>query len=674
MMDRHHRFVHLLLFLTLLSPVLLPASAVATQDTGGEVLVERRVYSRAPTRAGEMELVMDLYRPREGSVKGAVVLLHGGGFTDGSIDVGENKVYGRALARRGYLGAAVGYRLHADAPVVRGWAEAYARMVGDLDDPRIDGAIERFGADLPDAVGAAAVDAIAAVDWLRRHAGELGFDPEDIALFGASAGAITALTTAYALDFYGEGVVDVAGVIDLRGSLLSADTAGNPFDADGPPLLMLHGASDRSVPLPDAEKVFQLAAEAGTPVELYVSDPHGHELGGRGLLELMVEGERTVLDHIDLFLEGIFAGEERPARPIRGRLLPAESPGESGGDGRDHDSGRAGFPAELRAAVESLIESVRSESEFVASLYGLSRRELLEHPFLDPARRDWSYWPRERAGLPIRYMTAAQRTATQRILATLLSSEGYLQVNHIMLLEELLVDMETVGFARGAEEYTVAVFGEPSPEEPWGFRFEGHHVSLNVTLSPDDISVTPSFLGASPVPVPAGIRAGFHPLRYEQRYALDLLESLDANQLAAAVLADEPPAEILTTQFQVDPGEWDRWQERLSRDGVSASTFDGEQRRLLHRLLTEIVDLYRDEVSRSWLDTLDLSTLAFAWMGHRELGRPHYFRIQGQRFVLELDAAQGDGTHVHTVWRDREDDFGRAALRAHYGGNAHEHP
>lgn len=240
-----------------------------------------------------------------------------------------------------------------------------------------------------------------------------------------------------------------------------------------------------------------------------------------------------------------------------------------------------------------------------------------------------------------------------------------------MMLEEVLADLETTGFSRGAEGYTVTVFGMPGEEAPWAFRFEGHHLSLNVTVAPDAITVTPSFIGAAPAVIPSGARAGFNPLEYEGHVAFALLHSLNREQRAAAVLASDPPAEILSTQFQVKRANWDRWRTLLERDGVSASTFDAEQIRLLRRLLLEVVGTYRDEISRAYLRTIDLRTLTFAWMGGSERGQPYYFRIQGEDFVFELDAAQEAGNHIHTVWRDRKSDFGTGALERHY--EQHDH-
>lgn len=310
----------LLLSLLFLSGLLSVPVAGAGQDTT-TVALQRRVYAVAPTRAaGDRELVVDLYRPLEGPVKGAVVIMHGGGFTDSYVDIGENKIYGQALAQRGYLGAAIAYRSVKDAPILEGWARDYAEMVRNLVDPRLDAAIEASGPAYPDAVAAGGADLVMAVRWLRNHADELDFDPERIAVFGASSGSVSAFTTVYAMELYGEATLDVAGVIDLRGMLLRPDTTVNPFEPDDPPLLMLHGELDRAFPLPEVETVFGLAREAGTRVALYTSPEHGHELGGRELLELRVDGGETVLDRMDGFLEACFEGEAATGASRRGQL------------------------------------------------------------------------------------------------------------------------------------------------------------------------------------------------------------------------------------------------------------------------------------------------------------------------------------------------------------------
>lgn len=313
---------------TLLPPLLVTLAGLAVyappawcEDARTVAREPRRVvYDVAPTRDGSVELTMDLYLPRGRPVRGAVVLVHGGAFVGGSLDIAENRAYGEALSGRGYVAAAISYRLHGDAPVVDGWVRAYAQRVRELGDPRLERMVEQHGPAYADAVAAAAEDLLAAVAWLRRHATELRFDPRNVALFGASAGAITSLTVAYALDEYDGPELDVACVISLRGLLLPPADGENPLARDDPPLLILHGEDDRRIPLAEAERIFHLARDAGLHAELHTAPGYGHDLGGEALLALELDGAVTVLDRMVGFLGQAFSRSVGSGDNVRGRL------------------------------------------------------------------------------------------------------------------------------------------------------------------------------------------------------------------------------------------------------------------------------------------------------------------------------------------------------------------
>src|SRR5690606_27600054 len=212
-------------------------------------------------------------------------------------------------------------------------------------------------------------------------------------------------------------------------------------------------------------------------------------------------------------------------------------------------------------------------------------------------RLDWSYWPRDREGLSLGAMNARQRMLTQQLLETLLSARGYLEVAAIMSLEQVLAAIETVGFARGEQYYWVSIYGDPSLEAPWGWSFEGHHVSLNVTMIPGaggaagQLSVTPSFFGSNPMVVQTGARAGQEALRYERLAGCRLLESLDAGQRDVAIISDTAPRDILSGGLGVqDP---DAWREAVNRDGLLSADMNADQRALLMTLLDEVIERYR---------------------------------------------------------------------------------
>jgi hypothetical protein len=323
--------------------------------------------------------------------------------------------------------------------------------------------------------------------------------------------------------------------------------------------------------------------------------------------------------------------------------------------------------AEMVAAANAVIAATQGPGGPGAAV---SPASALAYALDAPERQDWSYWPREREGLSLGRMNANQRMLTHDLLETLLSARGYLEVSAIMSLEQVLAAIETVGFPRGEEYYWLTFYDEPSLEEPWGWSFEGHHVSLNVTMAGDELSVTPSFFGSNPMRVQTGARAGQEMLRYERIAAFRLLESLDEQQRDAAIISDEAPRDILSGQLGVQ--DWSAWREAVNREGLLSSDMTDEQKRLLEALLDEVIARYRSEIAEAERAAIDVDDLSFAWMGPTEEGTPYYFRIVGESFVYEFDAAQDNGNHAHSVWRDKEDDFGAASLERHY--QEHPHP
>lgn len=648
-----------------------------------EVRVRTLTYAEAPARAeedGTVELELDLYRPVEtgGEARPAVVLMHGGGYVGGRRNLEENRQVGRELASRGYVVASVDYRLWRDRPVISDWARRLADRVSGLGLPPIEAMESRHGPAWTTAVGAAAEDALRALEWMRTRGPDFGVDPDRIVLGGMSAGALTAVEVAYRLEGLGVDVPDVAAVLSVRGAWLFApDEVRAPVAPGGPPLFIVHGTGDRRIPFDEAVRTYEAARTAGVTVELHPIAGSGHELGGAPMLDTRLDDGSLLLDRLDRFLRAALddPGSLTPAICIGSGDVCPEEGREEAGPGSGSGDGRRQVPASLSGEIadraRAIIASMDGEPGFVEDLLDYDRSAELLLDFDHPARRDWSYWPRPRKGLALGRMTADQRVRVHDLLAAHLSGLGYLKVAHVMRLEDVLVGRETVGFPRGAEGYTLALFGRPEPGEPWGWRFEGHHVSLNVTVASEDVSVTPSFLGASPAELRGGPHAGFRPLRYERELARRLFLSLDPEQSGRALLADSVPGDILSSQFRKDPGTWDAWRSLVRPEGLPISELGAGQRALVERLLDQIVGVYRPVIAAAYREDFRIDRLRFAWMGSRERGAPQYFRLRGPDFVFEFDASQEDGNHVHTVWRDASGDFGEHLLRRHYA--AHEH-
>lgn len=322
--------------------------------------------------------------------------------------------------------------------------------------------------------------------------------------------------------------------------------------------------------------------------------------------------------------------------------------------------------ASTRTGVPQQGDRPDSGPNRVERMMGYSREGLLSLSALDESRRDWSYWPRPRVGLSLVQMNAEQRTLVHDLLTLTLSSLGYLKVVHVMQTDEILRAWEEEGTLRGKGYYWLSFFGTPSISEPWGWRFEGHHVSLNISVAPGSVRVTPTFFGADPAEVPQGTLAGFRPHAGIEDLGRDLVLSMSRTQREIVVLSHRPPRDIFAGNLRKPQDDWEAWRETLQPEGILVKDLSPEQRQIAQRILEEVVTTYRPEISSAYLKTIDIDDLSFAWMGGVERRLPHYYRLQGNDFVFEYDNVQDGANHIHTVWRSKAGDFGDDLLRDHY--------
>jgi hypothetical protein len=328
-------------------------------------------------------------------------------------------------------------------------------------------------------------------------------------------------------------------------------------------------------------------------------------------------------------------------------------------------SAQSARDAMFRAASE-IHESVSRGGGFVANMFGVDRAEMMILPLEDPERENWQFWPTARVGLPLEYMSAAERRVTQDLLAAALSSQGYLKAVHIMQLEQILDMLDEGGLPRSVDHYVLAIFGEPSESAPWAWRFEGHHVSLSVAVTPEGIAVTPSFFGSNPAQVRSGPLAGFRVHGRLEDLARDLVSSLDSRQRSQAVVGDRAPSEIATANMNKPRSEWNAWHDALDVVGVRVADLNEVQQHWVGLIFDEIVGNYQPEIQSVYREAVDIGSLSFAWMGSTERGEPHYFRLHGEDFLFEYDNVQNGGNHVHSVWRSESGDFGARLLQRHY--------
>jgi hypothetical protein len=311
-------------------------------------------------------------------------------------------------------------------------------------------------------------------------------------------------------------------------------------------------------------------------------------------------------------------------------------------------------------------------TDFLASLAS-DQRAKATYAFDDHAERTrWYYTPVERGGLPLSEMDRRQQQLAHRLVATGLSRAGYVAASTIIGLETTLDALEGWrfrGHGRDPTLYYVSIFGEPQAVGAWGWRFEGHHISLNYTIVDGQIvAPTPTFFGANPAEAPLSGVGVLRPLAGAEDLARELVQALDERQRAQAVLASTAPADILTTNQPHIDGE-------LRPKGLSAEMMAVTQREVLAALIGEYIHRMPDEIAEveaARLQRDGLNGVHFAWMGGLERRQGHYYCLQGQRFLVEYDNTQNGANHIHSVWRDPANDFGAHLLAQHYA-HAHKH-
>ena len=310
--------------------------------------------------------------------------------------------------------------------------------------------------------------------------------------------------------------------------------------------------------------------------------------------------------------------------------------------------------AEMAEACRKWVDSLNPEQKAKAT-----------YNYLDGERQFWYYPPLNRHGLPLRDMTPEQRDLAYGIMESSLDAQAYEQakaiIDHELILGPLEKERGIESFVRDPMLYYWTVFGEPGGEEPWGWRAEGHHVSLHFSVWGEEVTaVTPFFFGANPAEVPHGPEQGKRILGDREDLAIELMATMTDEQRAKAIIHENAPWDILTyntTKAPVHQGE-----------GLSAAEMSGEQKEILLALITEYVNQVRTDVAHERLEAIKengLDHFRLVWAGATDRSRDHYYRIHGGNFLIEFDNIQDGANHIHSVWRDVENDFANDVLRDH---------
>jgi hypothetical protein len=310
-------------------------------------------------------------------------------------------------------------------------------------------------------------------------------------------------------------------------------------------------------------------------------------------------------------------------------------------------------------------EMTRAADKFLATLTPEQKAQIVKQ-YEAPERVDWHFIPKaSRKGMQIKEMNDAQRKSAHALLQSALSEVGYDKATKIMALEKVLRELEKSkvgGNIRDPERYYFTIFGTPDENSKWGLSVEGHHMSMNFVVEKGKVvSSTPFMFGSNPAIMKLddieGVKKGTRVLAAEEELAFELLHKLSAEQRKEAVIAEKALSEVREAGKPQPPTD--------AAVGIAAGKLNDEQKKILRALIEVYANNVADDVAKERLADIEKSgfdNVKFAWAGADKPGIGHYYRIQGETFLIEFvntqpDAAGNPANHIHCLWRDMRGDF-----------------
>ena len=326
----------------------------------------------------------------------------------------------------------------------------------------------------------------------------------------------------------------------------------------------------------------------------------------------------------------------------------------------------------IESPAQAVSESTRSAATALLAALSDEQKKLAQYEIKAPLRKDWHFVPRERKGLMLGDMTTEQKALVHNLMQTALSDSGYLKATDIIWLETVLYEMSNQNPMRDPGKYGLVIFGDPADKQAaWGWRLEGHHLSINLTYTPEGVGVTPLFFGTNPAVVQQGPLAGKRVLADAHNLAVELAQSMDEEQRKKMML-EQKPRDVIT-----GPGREASLKQAV---GIHLSDLSDEQKLLLLRLTNAHGDVIAEDhraargasVINSGVDDplVDFFNLRFSWAGPIDVDKPFYYRIHNPVFVIEY-SCQGRN-HVHAVMHDLTDPLQEDLLKKHFEQHEHE--
>ncbi|GGZ90076.1 DUF3500 domain-containing protein [Algibacter mikhailovii] len=331
-------------------------------------------------------------------------------------------------------------------------------------------------------------------------------------------------------------------------------------------------------------------------------------------------------------------------------------------------------------------ELVTASNLFLETLNEQENKEILQK-FSDSLRTEWTNLPSgmvKRPGKKLGDLSNASKTTLHELLITIFSSQGYLKVTSIMQLDDILNNgakaafeeefikeklfLQTKKLGWNYNNFFISIWNQPSLTKPWGIKFEGHHLSINITVFGEHVSFTPMFIGAGSEVLPFTKHIGLRYLSKEEDYGIKLINSFNEEQKKQATLNEEVPKDIITNP--------DSDKRITDYNGIKAEHLTNEQKQLLMLLIKEYVNNLENDKAQENLDKIKTSgveNIYFAWIGSYQSKAPHYYIINGPDFIIEYDNVgfRNNGDHIHAIWREKINDFGEDILKTHHLKHKH---
>ena len=295
-----------------------------------------------------------------------------------------------------------------------------------------------------------------------------------------------------------------------------------------------------------------------------------------------------------------------------------------------------------------------SEELLTDATYPLGHKEMYSWSNLPPSMNQ------DRGGIEFSKLSVDQLSLFQNVLNAFLSDDGYTKVSLITTRSE--TDLIKIGHEFwDSRPYYIVLFGNPKTDGSWGYQLDGHHLSLNILVHGDEVSIVPTHLGTQPTFID-----GTEVLKGERGYALSLLNSLNDVQR-------EKTLQTGRRGLKVGPGS--TTDPYLNYDfsdfvgvGLKASDMSDDQKETLKDLIKSYIYNLESEFAEIWMKDIEsgMDDTYFAWIGGTTENDSIYYRVFNPAIWIEFnDEARSSGrpNHVHTITRSPNGkDYGIFAL------------